>query len=136
CRAIEACLERGVAGELYNIGGSNERPNIEIVQKLCEMIDERVAAAESLAARFPECPAAKGEASLSLLTHVTDRPGHDRRYAIDFRKAEAELDYEPQETFESGFARTVDWYLDNESWWRGVMDGSYRRWIDSNYASR
>jgi dTDP-glucose 4,6-dehydratase len=136
CRAIQACLERGVPGELYNIGGSNERPNIEIVQKLCAMIDERVAASESLAARFPDCPAAKGEPSISLTTHVKDRPGHDRRYAIDFRKAEAELDYRPQETFESGFSRTVDWYLENEAWWRGVMDGSYRRWIDSNYASR
>ena len=136
CRAIEACLDRGVAGELYNIGGANERPNLEIVGKLCEMIDERVGASSDLASRFPDCPASKGSSSQSLVTYVTDRPGHDRRYAIDFSKAAADLEYQPQETFDSGFSGTVDWYLENEPWWRGVMDGSYRQWLDSNYASR
>jgi dTDP-glucose 4,6-dehydratase len=136
CRAIEACLQRGVAGELYNIGGANERPNLEIVQKLCEMIDQRVGSSAELAERFPKCPAAGGDSSQSLIGYVADRPGHDRRYAIDFGKSEAELGYRPQETFDSGFSGTVDWYLGNEPWWRGVMDGSYREWLDTNYSAR
>lgn len=136
CRAIAACLDRGVSGELYNIGGSNERPNVEIVEKLCEMIDQRFLASDSLAARFPECPASRGESSASLMSYVADRPGHDRRYAIDFSKAERDLGYKPEETFESGFAETIDWYLGNEEWWRSVMDGSYRTWVDLNYSSR
>ena len=136
CRAIEACLDHGVAGELYNIGGENERPNYEIVVRLCRIIDERIRDSELLAAKFPGCPAARGESSESLITHVADRPGHDRRYAIDFSKARADLNYSPAETFESGFSTTVDWYLANEEWWRGVMDGSYRQWLVSNYASR
>jgi dTDP-glucose 4,6-dehydratase len=136
CRAIEACLQRGVAGELYNIGGANERPNLEIVQKLCEMIDQRVGSSAELAERFPKCPAAVGGSSESLIEYVADRPGHDRRYAIDFGKSEAELGYRPQETFDSGFSGTVDWYLGNEPWWRGVMDGSYREWLDTNYSAR
>ena len=73
---------------------------------------------------------------MSLVTYVTDRPGHDRRYAIDYQKAETELGYEPAETFETGFARTIDWYLAEESWWRSVMDGSYRDWLDKNYSTR
>ena len=136
CRGISLMLERGTVGEVYNIGGNNERPNIEIVHRICAMIDERFARDPSLGKRFSGAPAAKGEKSASLITYVKDRPGHDRRYAIDARKAERELGYRPVETFESGFAKTIDWYLANESWWRGVMDGSYRNWIESNYAHR
>jgi dTDP-glucose 4,6-dehydratase len=136
CQGISLILERGAVGEVYNIGGNNERPNIEIVHRLCAMIDERFARDPGLGKRFSGAPAAKGEKSASLITYVKDRPGHDRRYAIDARKAERELGYRPHETFESGFAKTIDWYLANESWWRGVMDGSYRSWIESNYAHR
>jgi dTDP-glucose 4,6-dehydratase len=136
CRAIELCIEKGRSGEVYNIGGDNERPNIEIVHRLCDLVGERFAADENLSERFPNCPAARREASRSLIIHVTDRPGHDRRYAIDYRVAASELGYGPQETFETGFGKTLDWFLANEPWWRAVMDGSYQDWIDRNYAAR
>ena len=136
CRAIESCLDRGKPGEVYNVGGDNERPNIEIVRKICDLIDTRVAEDEDLAVAFPDCLASVGESSLGLLEHVSDRPGHDRRYAIDYRKAANELGYAPLESFESGFAKTVAWYLDNEQWWRSVMDGSYKDWLDANYSKR
>jgi len=136
CRAIELVLERGVPGEVYNVGGNNERPNLEIVHALCEAVDARFAADPSLAARFPTAPAANGKPATGLITFVKDRPGHDRRYAIDAARARRELGYEPKETFASGFARTVDWYLREEAWWRGVMDGSYRTWIERNYTAR
>jgi len=136
CRAIELCLERGRSGEIYNIGGENERPNLEIVHALCEALDRRFEADPSLRARFPDAPAASGRPSKGLITFVKDRPGHDRRYAIDPAKARRELGYAPQETFASGFARTVDWYLAEERWWRAVMDGSYRTWIEAQYGGR
>jgi dTDP-glucose 4,6-dehydratase len=136
CRAIDLAIEEGRSGEVYNIGGDNERPNIEIVHRLCSLLEERFQQSGELARAFPDSPAARGDANESLITHVTDRPGHDRRYAIDFRKATAELGYKPLETFDSGFARTVDWYLEEQAWWRGVMDGSYRDWIDTNYEAR
>jgi dTDP-glucose 4,6-dehydratase len=136
CRGISLILDKGRVGEVYNIGGNNERPNIEIVHRLTAMIDDRFARDPSLAKRFSGAPAAKGETSESLITYVKDRPGHDRRYAIDARKAERELGYRPVETFETGFAKTIDWYFANEGWWRGVMDGSYRSWIEANYANR
>jgi dTDP-glucose 4,6-dehydratase len=136
CLGISLILEKGAVGEVYNIGGNNERPNIEIVKRLCAMVDERFARDPSLAKRFPSAPAAKATPSESLITYVKDRPGHDRRYAIDARKAERELGYRPRESFETGFAKTIDWYLANESWWRAVMDGSYRQWIETNYGRR
>ncbi len=136
CRGISLIMDKGRVGEVYNIGGNNERPNIEIVKRIAAMIDDRFARDPNLAKRFPGAPAAKGERSESLITYVKDRPGHDRRYAIDARKAERELGYRPAETFESGFAKTIDWYLGHEAWWRGVMDGSYRNWIEANYGQR
>ncbi len=136
CRAIELCLERGRSGEVYNIGGDNERPNIEIVHRICEILGSRFDADGSLAERFPDCPLATGGAAKDLITHVADRPGHDRRYAIDFEKAASEIDYRPAETFESGFAATVDWYLGHHAWWSSVMDGSYRNWLETNYERR
>jgi len=136
CRAIELCLQKGTVGEVYNIGGDNERPNIDIVHQLCALLDAKVSQSKDLSARFPKCPAANGEASTSLITHVTDRPGHDRRYAIDFRRAASDLGYSPEESFESGFAKTINWYLEQEHWWKSVMDGSYKSWLTTNYASR
>jgi dTDP-glucose 4,6-dehydratase len=136
CRGIALALERGRVGEVYNIGGENERPNLEIVQRITSAIDEAFAHDAGLAARFPESPAARGAPCWSLVTYVKDRPGHDRRYAIDPRKAQSELGYRPRETFESGLAKTVAWYLGNEPWWRAVMDGSYRQWVERQYASR
>ena len=133
CRALELVLEQGRVGETYNVGGWSERTNLEVVRLLCRLVDEAFAADTGLAARFPRCPASRGKDTGSLLTFVADRPGHDRRYAIDARKIEAELGFRPAETFESGLRRTVHWYLDHEPWWRATMDGSYATWIQRWY---
>jgi len=135
CRAVEQVLQCGRVGETYNVGGRNEWRNIEIVRLLCRLVDEAVAASPALAARFPRCPAASGRETASLLTFVADRPGHDRRYAIDTAKIEHELGFAPVESFESGIRKTITWYLEHEAWWRGVMDGSYRAWIDRQYGT-
>jgi len=135
CRAIERVLEAGRVGETYNVGGRNEWTNLAIVRLLCGVIDELFAGDPSLAARFPNAPAARGQPTDSLLTFVPDRPGHDRRYAIDARKIETELGFVPAERFETGIRRTVDWYLANEAWWRGVMSGAYREWIHAWYGA-
>ncbi|MFN3371144.1 MAG: dTDP-glucose 4,6-dehydratase [Sphingomonadaceae bacterium] len=126
CRGIEAVIERGRVGETYNIGGGAEMPNLAVIDLLCATLDQAFAADPALNARFPGCPAARGEPTASLKTFVTDRPGHDRRYAIDCSKAMAELGYRPAHDFGSGFAATLRWYLENEGWWRAVLDGSYR----------
>lgn len=122
CAGVRTVLEKGRQGETYNIGGWNERTNIEIVRRICALLDE-----------LRPDPAGSYE---RLITFVKDRPGHDRRYAIDARKIERELGWRPAETFESGLRKTVRWYLDNQAWLRQVQDGSYRAWIDMNYAAR
>jgi dTDP-glucose 4,6-dehydratase len=136
CRGIGACLSRGKIGETYNIGGGAELPNLQVIDTLCAAVDAAFASDADLAARFPAAPAAQGRPTNSLKTFVTDRPGHDRRYAIDETKARTELGYAPARTFEQGFAETLGWYLANEPWWRSIMDGSYRDWVDTNYAAR
>jgi dTDP-glucose 4,6-dehydratase len=133
CRGIEATLLKGRVGETYNIGGGAELPNLTVIETLCAAVDAAFAADPALAARFPDSPAAKGLPTASLKTFVTDRPGHDRRYAIDETKARAELGYAPARTFGQGFAETLHWYLANEGWWRAVLDGSYRDWVATNY---
>jgi len=123
CRAILRVLEAGRVGETYNIGGRCERTNIEIVKRLCAILD---------ALR----PAEDGKPYESLLTYVKDRPGHDRRYAIDDTKIATELQWSPLESFETGLEKTVAWYLANRKWADAVRDGSYRAWIDANYGER
>ncbi len=113
CRAIRAVLERGRVGEVYNVGGDSERMNIDVVQTIIKLVDERR-------------PLAAGATRDALITYVKDRPGHDRRYAIDAGKIRGELGWTPSESFESGIAKTVDWYLANEPWVARVVDGSYR----------
>ncbi len=126
CRAIDLVIARGKVGETYNVGGCNEWKNIDIVRSLCDLVEKRFAAEPALARRFPACPAASGKPVSSLITYVTDRLGHDWRYAIDAAKIRRELGFEPAERFETGIVKTVDWYLANEPWWRSVQDGSYR----------
>ena len=122
CSAIRAVLAQGRVGEVYNIGGWNEKPNREIVHAICALLDELR-------------PDAAGPRT-RLVTHVTDRPGHDRRYAIDARKIERELCWRPAETFETGLRRTVQWYLANADWVAAVQSGAYRDWVATNYARR
>ncbi len=125
-QGIELVIMKGRHGETYNIGGNNEWTNIDVVNLLCEIVDRCFQKDESLATRFPDSPCAQGNKASSLITFVADRPGHDTRYAIDASKIMSELGYQPQEDFESGLIRTVDWYLANEAWWRAIQDGSYR----------
>ncbi|HYW52225.1 MAG TPA: dTDP-glucose 4,6-dehydratase [Gemmatimonadaceae bacterium] len=132
-RAIAAVLQRGRVGEVYNVGGKNEWANIDIVKLVCALVDDFLRADVALRQRFPSSPASSGRSADELITFVTDRPGHDRRYAIDPSKIERELGFLPEETFESGIRRTVEWFLQNEAWWRAVMEGSYRSWIEVNY---
>lgn len=113
-RALYQAVTEGVVGETYNIGGHNERKNIEVVQTICDLLEELA----------PNKPLGVGQYR-DLITYVKDRPGHDMRYAIDAGKIERELGWHPQETFESGIRKTVSWYLNNETWWRRVQDGSY-----------
>ena len=136
CRGIELVLARGEAGECYNIGGGAELANLAVIDTLCDALDRAFAAEPALAERFPDAPPARGGATADLKRHVADRPGHDRRYAIDESKARAQLGYVPARGFGECFAETLDWYLANEPWWRGVMDGSYRQWMEANYTHR
>lgn len=125
-RGIEMVIKKGRHGETYNIGGNNEWANLDVVNLLCELIDTRFAANDQLRSRFPDSPCARGESAKSLITFVTDRPGHDTRYAIDASRITTELGYDPVEDFNSGLNKTVDWYISNEGWWRSIQDGSYR----------
>ncbi|NMG35076.1 dTDP-glucose 4,6-dehydratase [Azoarcus sp. TTM-91] len=122
CSAVREVLARGGVGETYNVGGWNEQPNIDIVNIICGLLDEL--------RPDPAGPYAR------LITFVKDRPGHDRRYAIDARKIERELGWRPAETFASGIRRTVQWYLENQGWVENVQSGAYRAWLERNYASR
>jgi len=126
CRAIELVLARGTVGETYNVGGRNEIKNIEIVRTLCTILQERFEHDRQLCARFPRSPASRGADLTSLITFVSDRPGHDWRYAIDCSKIERDLGFKLTYDFAAGLRRTVDWYLSNEDWWRAILNGSYR----------
>jgi dTDP-glucose 4,6-dehydratase len=117
CRGIALVLEKGVSGECYNIGGGTEVANIDLVRALCRRVDARFASDGALRARYPHSPAARGGTCESLIEFVTDRLGHDRRYAIDGTRATNELGYRPARTLEQGLDETVDWYLANEGWW-------------------
>ena len=123
CSAIRRVLEAGTVGEVYNIGGWNEKPNIEIVHTICALLDGIR-------------PRADGQSYRTQITTVTDRPGHDRRYAIDAGKIERALGWRPSETFETGIRKTVQWYLDNQAWIANVQSGAYREWVEKNYAGR
>jgi dTDP-glucose 4,6-dehydratase len=123
CEAIRTVLAKGTVGETYNIGGRSEEANIDVVSSICEVLDQLR-------------PRADGISRRSLITFVKDRPGHDRRYAIDATKIERELGWKPRETFRSGLKRTVQWYLDHDDWTREVTSGEYRNWIATQYATK
>jgi len=133
CRGIDLVLEKGRPGEVYNIGGGAESENLKLVETLCAVADEVFGTRAELRSRFPDCPAARGSKASSLIQFVKDRPGHDRRYAIDCGKIEREAGYRARVTLAAGLRSTVDWYVQNEWWWRAVMDGSYQRWIETHY---
>ncbi|VVE88416.1 dTDP-glucose 4,6-dehydratase [Pandoraea bronchicola] len=120
CSAIREVLAKGTLGEVYNVGGWNEQNNLSVVKHLCTLLDEL-------------SPRADGKSYVDQITFVTDRPGHDRRYAIDARKLERELGWRPAETFETGMRKTVQWYLANAEWVRQVQSGEYQRWIETHY---
>jgi dTDP-glucose 4,6-dehydratase len=120
CSAIRRVLEAGQLGETYNIGGWNEKPNIDIVHTVCALLDELK-------------PRADGQSYTQQIAYVTDRPGHDRRYAIDARKIEQQLGWKPAETFDTGIRKTVQWYLDNPEWVANVQSGGYRDWVNQQY---
>lgn len=124
-RGIEKVLNKGKVGETYNIGGVNEWTNIDIVTLICDLMDQRFSANAELKTAYPACPAADSTPCNSLITYVTDRAGHDFRYAIDTTRIRDELGYEPAITFEEGIEKTLDWYLSNQTWWQSVLDGSY-----------
>jgi dTDP-glucose 4,6-dehydratase len=121
CAAILTVLEKGTVGETYNIGGNNEKQNIEIVQTVCDLLDEKVG------------PLPDGQPRRSLIRFVKDRPGHDRRYAIDASKIRDALGWSPSVTFEQGIRKTVDWYLVNREWVESVVNGSYQEYYERQY---
>ncbi|KXS31582.1 MAG: dTDP-glucose 4,6-dehydratase [Candidatus Gallionella acididurans] len=123
CSAIRSVLAKGRLGEVYNVGGWNEKANLDIVHTICTLLDELR-------------PRADGKSYREQIAFVTDRPGHDRRYAIDARKIERELGWKPAETFDTGIRKTVQWYLDNQGWVSHVQSGDYRNWVEKNYAGR
>jgi dTDP-glucose 4,6-dehydratase len=133
CRAIALALTSGQSGEVYNIGGNSETANIDIVRALCALVDERLASQPQLRALFPESPAAAGRRGEELIAYVRDRPGHDRRYAIDYRKAQRELGYSPGRNLAQGLSETLDWYLSHTGWWQTLLGRDYSAWIDRNY---
>jgi len=133
CHGIDLVMEKGIRGESYNIGGNNEWKNIDIVKLICKILDDMFLSDPGLKKRFPDAPPVRGEKNESLITFVKDRPGHDLRYAIDAGKIMNKLGYKPEESFETGIHKTIEWYLDNEAWWMAVMDGSYKKWIDKQY---
>jgi dTDP-glucose 4,6-dehydratase len=129
CEAICSSLTLGRSGEVYNIGGNSETTNIDIVRTLCALVDERLAERMELRAMFP----LKTVPAAGLIEHVRDRLGHDRRYAIDYRKAQRELGYAPSRDLATGLRETLDWYLSHRGWWEALLGRDYKAWVDKNY---
>jgi dTDP-glucose 4,6-dehydratase len=133
CVAIALALKRGKPGEVYNVGGNSETTNIEIVRTLCGLVDQSLSALADLRAAFPASPAVGGKRAVELITHVRDRLGHDRRYAINYAKAKGELGYVPARDLAAGLRATLDWYLANTGWWKALLGRDYDVWVEKNY---
>jgi dTDP-glucose 4,6-dehydratase len=133
CEAISRALTKGQSGNVYNVGGNSETANIDVVRSVCGLVDSRLNAQPEMQTSFPAAPPFKGKSSMELITYVRDRPGHDRRYAIDFGKAARQLNYAPAMSLNSGLATTVDWYLQHIPWWQALMSRDYAEWLRKNY---
>jgi dTDP-glucose 4,6-dehydratase len=133
CRAIELILEHSAPAETWNVGGDTQDPNITVVGMLCDLVDQCFAQEPQLRQRFPQSAAARGAPARSLMQHVRDRLGHDRRYAVDSTRLSQRLGFRAATSLAVGLAHTVRWYLDNESWWRAVVSGEYREWYARQY---
>jgi dTDP-glucose 4,6-dehydratase len=133
CVAISLALKQGTSGEVYNVGGNSETTNIEIVRTLCTLVDQSLGERADLRAAFPNSPAVGGKRAVDLITHVRDRLGHDRRYAINYGKAQRELRYAPARDLATGLRATLDWYLSHVSWWQALLGRDYAAWVEKNY---
>jgi dTDP-glucose 4,6-dehydratase len=133
CAAISLALVQGTAGEVYNIGGNSETANIQIVRTLCGLVDELLGQRADLRAAFPASPIAIGKRAVDLITHVRDRLGHDRRYAINYTKAARDLGYSPARDLATGLQATLNWYLSNTRWWQALLGRDYAAWVQKNY---
>jgi dTDP-glucose 4,6-dehydratase len=131
CRALVTAMEKGKPGEVYNIGGNNEQKNIDLVHMICDLLDERLPVHAN-----PQMKGKSIQKYSDLITFVKDRPGHDRRYAIDSSKIQRQLGWKPEVTFQQGIQQTVDWYLTHPVWVEHVRSGDYAKWIDRNYTQR
>lgn len=133
CRAIDHILHESPAGETWNVGGATQDPNIAVVGAVCDLVEEAFAAQPELAKRFPRSPCSAHASARTLITHVRDRPGHDRRYAVDASKIRERLGFVPSVSLAAGLRETVRWYTENEKWWRAVVSGEYREWYARQY---
>jgi dTDP-glucose 4,6-dehydratase len=136
CRALLEVLRRGQIGQTYNVGGGAERTNKEVVREICAIIDGRFSSDLMMKTRFPFSPAAGGKSCAELVTPVSDRPGHDRRYAISGDFLRQSLDVAPREDFQSGLRQTVSWYMENEAWWQRALSQDFGQWMERNYTLR
>ena len=134
CVAIHLALTKGIPGEVYNVGGNSETTNMTIVRTLCDLVDDRLKKRVDLREKFGSAPTFNGKRAVDLITHVRDRPGHDRRYAIDYSKAATSLQYAPAKNLDGGLASTVDWYLKNLGWWQDLLGRDYTEWVSKNYS--
>jgi len=134
CRAIDLILQHSASGETWNVGGGSTEPNVRVVESVCELVDAEFRRHPELKARYPRSAPAQDRSARTLIQHVRDRPGHDRRYAVDGRKI-ARLGFATQTPLAAGLAATVGWYLENEGWWRAIVSGAYRTWYARQYPS-
>jgi dTDP-glucose 4,6-dehydratase len=133
CSAVALALKRGEPGAVYNIGGNGESTNIQVVRALCTLVDQKLRAHPEYRGEFPGSPVFAGGESCELISHVRDRPGHDRRYAIDYSKAARDLGYSPKFGLQAGLASTIDWYLRRVKWWQDLLGRDYAEWLRKNY---